>query len=164
MSILQEYEQIKKDLGNGINKGMELYLELNSTLLLSDLYYKEKEFKKFDKWFKNYLLPFKIMKFDDKYSLTLDQSNFDKNIFTSRASDGITGTGYDYESLFRTFITGKLPHLSREFYYDSEAGMFCAYSDNKKSIEELAFELSKERKTNNFKEYVSQMETYDYYL
>lgn len=164
MSILQEYENIKKDLGDGINKGMELYLKFNSHLLLSDLYYKEKEYNKFDKWFRNYIKPFEIMKIDDKYSLTLDQEHFDKDIFKSRYNDNIAGTGYDYESLFRTFIDSKLPHLSREFYFDSEAGMFCAYSDNIKSIEELAFELSQEKQNNNFKEYISKMENYEVYL
>ena len=41
MSILQEYEQIRKELGNGINNGIELYLSKNPNLLLSDIYYKE---------------------------------------------------------------------------------------------------------------------------
>ena len=164
MSILQEYEKIRKDLGDGINKGMELYLQLNPNLLLSDLYYKEKEYNKFDKWFREYLTPFYIMKIDNKYSLTLNQEYFDKDIFKSRHNDNILGTGYDYESLFRTFIDGKLPHLSREFYYDSEAGMFCAYSDDIKAVEELAFELSQERKNNNFKDYIPKMENYEFYL
>ena len=38
MSILQEYEQIKKELGTGINKGIELYLSENPNLFLSDIY------------------------------------------------------------------------------------------------------------------------------
>jgi len=37
MSILQEYEQIKKELGTGINKGIELYLSENPNLFLSDI-------------------------------------------------------------------------------------------------------------------------------
>ncbi|MBB5185098.1 putative membrane protein [Faecalicoccus acidiformans] len=32
MSILQEYEEIRKELGNGINKGIELYLSKNPNL------------------------------------------------------------------------------------------------------------------------------------
>lgn len=57
MSILQEYEQIKKELGTGINKGIELYLSENSNLFLSDIYYKEKErlLEKYDETFKKYL-------------------------------------------------------------------------------------------------------------
>lgn len=55
MSILQEYEQIKKELGTGINKGIELYLSENPNLFLSDIYYKEKEYKKYDETFKKYL-------------------------------------------------------------------------------------------------------------
>ncbi len=57
MSILQEYEQIKKELGTGINKGIELYLSENPNLFLSDIYYKEKErlLEKYDETFKKYL-------------------------------------------------------------------------------------------------------------
>ena len=51
LSILQEYEEIRKELGNGINKGIELYPSQNPNLLLSDIYYKEKEYKKKKKWF-----------------------------------------------------------------------------------------------------------------
>ena len=69
MSILQEYEEIRKELGNGINKGIELYLSENPNLLLSDIYYKEKEYKKFEKWFENYLKPF--MTLECKISLIL---------------------------------------------------------------------------------------------
>lgn len=50
MSILQEYEQIKSRLRKGEFNGMERYLAIHSELLLSDLYYKEEEYKKFDAW------------------------------------------------------------------------------------------------------------------
>ena len=113
MSILQEYEEIRKELGNGINKGIELYLSKNPNLLLSDIYYKEKEYKKFEKWFENYLKPFMTLECNKEYSLFLDQSDFDRSIFRTRNKDGIFGNGYDYESLVKTFVEHKLPHLSR---------------------------------------------------
>ena len=164
MSILQEYEQIRKELGNGINKGIELYLSENPNLLLSDIYYKENEYNKFDKWFKNHLKPFMTMEYNEQYSLFLDQTDFDKSIFRTRNKDGIFGNGYDYESLVKTFVEHKLPHLSMELFYDSENGMFSVSSYDKQVIEELGFELAQELKKDKFKDYVSEMESYDYYL
>ena len=164
MSILQEYEQIKKELGTGINKGIELYLSENPNLFLSDIYYKEKEYKKYDEWFKNYLKPFVILKDNDSYSLSLDQMYFDKSIFKKRNKDGIYGNGYDYESLIRTFVDHKLPHLSSKLFYDSENGMFSVSSYDKKIVEELGFELAQELRKDKFKDYISEMENYEFYL
>ena len=164
MSILQEYEEIKKQLGNGINKGIELYLSYNQDLLLSDIYYKEKEYKKFEKWFKDYLKPFMTIENDSNYSLFLDQKYFDKSIFKNRNNDGIYGNGYDYENLVKTFVKNKLPHLSSNLYYDSENGMFSVSSYNRKAIEELGFELSQELRKDKFKDYVSKMDDQDLYL
>lgn len=99
-----------------------------------------------------------------EYSLFLDQSDFDRSIFRTRNKDGIFGNGYDYESLVKTFVEHKLPHLSRELFYDSENGMFSVSSYDKKVIEELGFELAQELRKDKFKDYVSEMESYDYYL
>ena len=164
MSILQEDEEIRKGVGTGITKCIELYLSKNPNLLLSDIYYKEKEYKKFEKWFENYLKPFMTLECNKEYSLFLDQSDFDRSIFRTRNKDGIFGNGYDYESLVRTFVEHKLPHLSRELFYDSENGMFSVSSYDKKVIEELGFELAQELRKDKFKDYVSEIESYDYYL
>ena len=40
MSILQEYEQIRKDLGEERYKRIETFLQLHPELDLSDVYYK----------------------------------------------------------------------------------------------------------------------------
>ena len=120
--------------------------------------------KKFEKWFENYLKPFMTLECNKEYSLFLDQSDFDRSIFRTRNKDGIFGNGYDYESLVRTFVEHKLPHLSRELVYDSENGMFSVSSYDKKVIEELGFELAQELRKDKFKDYVSEMESYDYYL
>jgi len=50
MSILQEYEQIRKDIGEETFKHIEEYLEQHEDILLSDIYYKEKEWNKFKAW------------------------------------------------------------------------------------------------------------------
>ena len=53
MSILQEYESIRKRLKPGEFDAIERYLEKNSNLLLSDIYYKEEEYNKFFIWWQN---------------------------------------------------------------------------------------------------------------
>lgn len=51
MSILQDYEQIKNRIGKEKFKAIEEYLELNPNLYLSDIYYKETEWNKFEEWY-----------------------------------------------------------------------------------------------------------------
>lgn len=53
MSILQEYESIRRRLKPGEFDAIERYLEKNSDLFLSDIYYKEEEYKKFFIWWQN---------------------------------------------------------------------------------------------------------------
>lgn len=52
MSILQEYESIRKDIGEETYNAIERYLELHPELLLSDIYYKRTEWEKFEEWHK----------------------------------------------------------------------------------------------------------------
>jgi hypothetical protein len=52
MSILQEYEQIRKEIGEEKYKAIEEYLTEHEELYLSDLYYKESEWVKFEEWYK----------------------------------------------------------------------------------------------------------------
>ena len=51
MSILQEYEQIRHELGEEVYAAIERYLALHPELFLSDIYYKEEEFEKFEAWY-----------------------------------------------------------------------------------------------------------------
>ena len=51
LSILQDYEQIKNRIGKEKFKAIEEYLELNPNLYLSDIYYKETEWNKFEEWY-----------------------------------------------------------------------------------------------------------------
>jgi hypothetical protein len=50
MSVLQEYDNIRKMIGEETYNNINLYLEAHPDILLSDVYYKEKEWKKFEKW------------------------------------------------------------------------------------------------------------------
>jgi hypothetical protein len=53
MSILQEYSSIRKSIGEEKFQAIEMYLHINGDLYLSDIYYKEGEWNKFDKWYNN---------------------------------------------------------------------------------------------------------------
>jgi len=48
MSILSEYEQIRKDLGEEVYQKIELFLLTRPDLYLSDVLYREKIWKQFE--------------------------------------------------------------------------------------------------------------------
>ena len=50
MSIMQEFETIRKEIGETKYQAIENYLELHPELFLSDIYYKEAEWLKFEEW------------------------------------------------------------------------------------------------------------------
>ena len=68
----------------------------------------------------------------------------DKSIFKYK----FTGNGYDFENLFRSYVENKLPKLSNELRYDSEAGMFSAFSDSEKPLEKIAYYFNNDLKNN----------------
>ena len=179
MSIMQDYENIRKDLGfkydaiedylNVVSppsqyKKYEEELKKLSSLdyenfdiknkklkskygitLLSDILYNEKNWNKYIKWFDKQLEPFKIIKHSDSlFSIILNEKDIDKSIFKHK----FTGNGYDFENLFRSYVENKLPKLSNELRYDSEAGMFSAFSDSEKPLEKIAYCFNNDLKNN----------------
>lgn len=179
MSIMQDYENIRKDLGfkydaiedylNVVSppsqyKKYEEELKKLSSLdyenfdiknkelknkygitLLSDILYNEKNWNIYIKWFGKQLEPFKIIKHSDSlFSIILNEKDIDKSIFKYK----FTGNGYDFENLFRSYVENKLPKLSNELRYDSEAGMFSAFSDSEKPLEKIAYYFNNDLKNN----------------
>ena len=179
MSIMQDYENIRKDLGfkydaiedylNVVSppsqyKKYEEELKKLSSLdyenfdiknkelknkygitLLSDILYNEKNWNKYIKWFGKQLEPFKIIKHSDSlFSIILNEKDIDKSIFKYK----FTGNGYDFENLFRSYVENKLPKLSNELRYDSEAGMFSAFSDSEKPLEKIVYYFNNDLKNN----------------
>ena len=179
MSIMQDYENIRKDLGFKYD-AIEDYLNVVSPpsqykkyeeelkklssldyenfdiknkelknkygiILLSDILYNEKNWNKYIKWFDKQLEPFKIIKHSDSlFSIILNEKDIDKSIFKYK----FTGNGYDFENLFRSYVENKLPKLSNELRYDSEAGMFSAFSDSEKPLEKIAYCFNNDLKNN----------------
>lgn len=60
MSILQEYEQIKKRIGKEKFSHIEAFLEKHPHYFLSDVYYKESVWKEFEDWEKENFLRIKV--------------------------------------------------------------------------------------------------------
>jgi hypothetical protein len=51
MSILQEYESIRKEIGQEKYNCIERYLSENPDLFLSDIYYNREHWNKFEEWY-----------------------------------------------------------------------------------------------------------------
>lgn len=60
MSILQEYEMIRKEMGEKKFDSIELYLNSHEELLLSDILYKPEHYIDFDKWYNEKILNRKV--------------------------------------------------------------------------------------------------------
>ena len=61
MSILQEYEQFRKEMGEERYSHIEAFLEAYKNYLLSDVYYSQDVWKEFEAWekeaYKDYVAP-----------------------------------------------------------------------------------------------------------
>ncbi|MEH2223704.1 Imm51 family immunity protein [Nostoc sp.] len=51
---------------------------------------------------------------------------------------GFCGNGYDWNEIVKELIRTKAPEISSEIHYDSEAMMFCVYSDNLAALKVVA--------------------------
>ena len=61
MSVLQDLEKIRKEIGEERYSHIEVYLEVHKHYFLSDVYYRESVWKEFEVWekenYKDYLAP-----------------------------------------------------------------------------------------------------------
>lgn len=84
--------------------------------------------------------PFGINMHSSNYSIFLSEKDF-KNHLTKEA-DNFISCGYCWEKVFKTFAEKELPEIKDQIEYDSEAGMFCAYSSNLKAMNLFSQKLS----------------------
>ncbi|MGE7913047.1 immunity 51 family protein [Lysinibacillus xylanilyticus] len=88
---------------------------------------------------KQVLAPFFWVEHDGgSASLCLDVGEYKQELFDIRSEEGFEGNGYDWNSLALVFLEEKMPDLKDLVNFDSEAGMFCAYSSDKKALEKFA--------------------------
>ena len=81
------------------------------------------------------IYPFSWMEHDESASVCLYASEgYKKELFQTRKKDGFRGTGYDWESLAQTFLDEIMPEIKERIEFDSEHGMFCAYSSDLEAL------------------------------
>lgn len=149
MSILQEYEEIRKEMGYTRYDAIGEYLdEVNKDrkqeLFLSDVLYKESEYIKFDEWFNERIKPFRLFNYENRtYSVLLDQSNFCYDWVDEVKGHSLYGDGHCYNDLFNDYLEKNYNELNNQLSYDSENGMFDVDSDDMRIADSVAWILSK---------------------
>lgn len=130
---------------NEVNKNQD------SKLFLSDILYKEKEYKKFENWFNKKIYPFIITNFkNEKFSVSLDQKDFCYDWISDIKSDKYYyGDGHCYNDAFYEYLEKSSNSLNNKLNYDSENGMFCVYTSDIKIADEVAFVLANLYKDEN---------------
>ena len=93
--------------------------------------------------FEKQILPFFWVEDEEVISVCLNVGEYCKDIFETRAEEGFLGNGYDWESLASVFINERMPELEDAIEFDSEAGMFCAYSAEKKILKKFILAFKK---------------------
>ena len=89
--------------------------------------------------FEKEIAPFSWLEHEGNFSLCLYVAErYKRNLFTARSSEGFRGNGYDWESLAKVFLEEKMPELKVAIDFDSEAGMFCAYSSEAEALTKFA--------------------------
>ena len=89
--------------------------------------------------FEKKIAPFSWAKYEGSFSLCLYVAErYKTNLFTARSNEGFRGNGYDWESLAEVFLEEKMPELKGVIDFDSEAGMFCAYSSDSDALAKFA--------------------------
>lgn len=142
--MLEELRSLSYKTDDWVKKQQDIKNRYN-IILLDDVLYKDREWKKFDTWFMNYIKPFHIMKHDkNTFSVFLDQSDFHYDwVQEKKIEPNYYGDGNCYDDLFRDYLNTNDINLNSRLNYDSENGMFCIYCKNKQDAEKVCFELSK---------------------
>lgn len=92
--------------------------------------------------FEEDLSPFYIMKLENgMLSACLDTSTYKKEVFAKRNNEGIMGSGYDWEKAASILRHELGLDLFGEVYFDSEADLFCVYSNDTEKFMEFISKL-----------------------
>lgn len=87
-------------------------------------------------------VPFHIMELESgMLSVCLDTSLYKKEMFAKRNAEGITGSGYDWEKVTGVLRQESGADSSGDIYFDSEADLFCAYSDDHEMLMKFVSKL-----------------------
>ena len=93
--------------------------------------------------FEKEIAPFFWVEYDTGASVCLNVGEYLQDIFDTREDEGFVGNGYDWESLAQVFLEEKCSDLQEKIDFDSEAGMFCAYSNDKEALSDFILRFKK---------------------
>ncbi|MEY8517656.1 immunity 51 family protein [Lachnospiraceae bacterium 29-84] len=95
------------------------------------------------KEFENEIAPFVWVEHRSGASVCLNINGYLQEVFDTRADEGFLGNGYDWGSLAQVFLDEKCSRLREKIHFDPEAGMFCAYSEEKEALADFILRFKK---------------------
>lgn len=94
--------------------------------------------------FEKEIAPFCWVEHSTHVSVCLSvEDGYLQEIFDTREEEGFIGNGYDWESLAQVFLDEQRPDLQEKISFDPEAGMFCAYSNDRDALMEFIHQFKK---------------------
>ena len=163
------YNQNNKVITKGLVLAMTKYIseENNKGRVInySDMILSSEEYNKFQDWFADEIKPFKIVGYDDMFSVVLDEKDFCYDWENEKVTDTpYYGDGYCYEDAFCKYIEDNNKALNDGLNYDCEMSMFCVYCDSVTTASEVAYMLSELYKNEDkMLEIIKELkEKYDY--
>lgn len=94
--------------------------------------------------FEKEIFPFYWVTHEESFSVCLGAfGEYLQKIFDTRADEGFVGNGYDWNSLAQVFLDEKRPDLQSKIDFDPEAGMFCAYSNDKDALADFILQFKR---------------------
>lgn len=95
------------------------------------------------KRFEKEIAPFFWVDQSSGASVCLTVAGYLQEVFDTRAEEGFIGNGYDWSSLAQVFLDEKCSDLQGKINFDSEAEMFCAYSNDKDALADFILRFRK---------------------
>lgn len=111
MSILQEYEQIRRKMGEKKYDSIEKYLETHPDILLSDILYKPEHYINFDKWYNWKILNRKV-RVNSIYETSFDDVRCDAVLYQNDKAIANIIASYDANEM--NFRCNNDPNLAKE--------------------------------------------------
>ena len=111
MSILQEYEQIRREMGEKKYDSIEKYLETHPDILLSDVLYKPEHYINFDKWYNWKILNRKV-RINSIYETSFDDVRCDAVLYQNDKAIANIIASYDANEI--NFRCNNDPNLAKE--------------------------------------------------
>ena len=124
MSILQEYEQIRREMGEKKYDSIEKYIDTHPDVLLSDILYKPEHYINFDKWYNWKILNRKV-RVNGIYQTDFDDVRCDAVLYQNDKAVASIIASYDANEM--NFRCGNKPELAKEVLRTSILDDFDSY-------------------------------------